>query len=195
MKRLLRFAVVWMICASGCAFAKVNYFPADAFGDEFLREWFSTVLLRLNEPSLYERSKPVSSQSYRFLWIRAFHHPVSIRFDVGRDGIAVLTVKVASGNGGPSPGHLIENRTRRITKERTAWFLGQINALEFWTLRSRYNSQPPGPDGAEWVIEGIKDGNYIVVSRSPPENGAVRSLGLALALDLANLKIPSKEIY
>ena len=74
-------------------------------------------------------------------------------------------------------------------------FLGQINAVDFWKLRSMDRSQPPGPDGAEWVIEGFKDGNYHGVSQWSPENGAVRSLGLGLALDLANLKIPSKEIY
>ena len=55
MKRLVCLVVAWMICASGWAFAKVNYFPTDAFGDEFLTEWYSTVLRTLNEPSLYER--------------------------------------------------------------------------------------------------------------------------------------------
>src|SRR5260370_1210391 len=74
-------------------------------------------------------------------------------------------------------------------------FVDNSNANEFWTLRGKDSSQARGPDGSEWVIEGIKDGHYHVANRWSPENGAVRSLGLAFVLDLANLKIPSKEIY
>ena len=69
-----------------------------------------------------------------------------------------------------------------------------FNNVEFWSLPSRLNDQP-GPDGSQWVIEGVKAGKYHIVDSWMPQQGPVRELGLYLAIELALLRIPKNELY
>src|SRR5271166_3874910 len=83
--------------------AQDNYFPTGAFGDpNGSQEWialYSNYLQAFKEPRLFDRSQPGSSQSYRFMWLRSFHKPVSVRLDVESDGTDVVTVKVGNAPG------------------------------------------------------------------------------------------------
>ena len=200
---IIRFGAVAFIGSLIVTIALANqdkFYPADAFGGDSKgnQEWialYSKYLGALKEPSLFEQSKSSSSQSYRFLWLRSFHKPVVVRLDVGGDGIGRVAIKIGSGPGvsaaivGP-----VEERIRRLTKQQTDSFLDQVNALGFWQL-SPQEDPVAGPDGARWIVEGVKDGQYHVAHRWTPQNGAVRTLGLALAIDLGHLKIPADEIY
>ena len=50
-------------------------------------------------------------------------------------------------------------------------------------------------DGAQWILEGVRNGKYHVVDRWSPEKGdPVRGIGI-LALKLGRFKIHSEEIY
>ncbi len=68
-----------------------------------------------------------------------------------------------------------------------------IELLEF--ADPRLKTDEIGVDGAQWIVEGIKDGRYKVVDRWSPEKGAVRALGLTMLLDLAKLKLQYREVY
>jgi hypothetical protein len=180
--------------------AQKDYFPKGTFGADpaIHYSWadrYSKYLKALREPSLSSRPKSGLPESYRFLWLRTFHKPLSVRFDIGSDGIAILTVKMTNGTGGSDPGRLVENRTRRLTKQQTDRFVDQVNSVGFWELVTHEDSVDSGPDGSQWIIEGTKDGKYHVVDRWSPKGGPIRTLGLALAMDLGQMKIPSKEIY
>ena len=192
---------VLLLGASLC-FAQSSYFPASVLGenakvDTLKIEWYSKFLTAMREPSLWEASKTQKTQTYRFLWLRSFDHPVSIRLDVKADGTALLTTKVSRGQGGYEPGRLITNRTQRLDRERTSWVLGRIEELKFWTLPTNPPPDPDvvGVDGAQWIFEGVKDGTYHVVDRWSPEKGEVRSLGIMMLLDLARLKLLYQEVY
>lgn len=50
-------------------------------------------------------------------------------------------------------------------------------------------------DGAEWSIEGVKDGTYHVVTRWTPRQGPIYTLGRFFLFDLARLQIPKDEFY
>jgi hypothetical protein len=57
-----------------------QYFPEAAFDEQkksndFTAQWYSQQLKALQEPSLWEMSKSIKGQVYRFLWLRSFHHP------------------------------------------------------------------------------------------------------------------------
>jgi hypothetical protein len=176
-----------------------RYFPpgslgADSREDQFVYSWYSKQLKALDEPSLWALSKTEVGQSYRFLWLRTFHHPAAIRIDVNGDGTSQLTSKMCSGAGGYDPGHLIRNDKITLTKEQTDWFLGKIEENGFWKLASA-DTSAPGNDGSQWVIEGVKDGNYHLVDRWTPRDGPVRIIGLLMLNDLAKEKIPVKEMY
>jgi hypothetical protein len=178
--------------------AQDSYFPNGALSDydrvdAGRARWYSCQLRALDEPSLLAEAKNPSTQSYRFLWLRTFHHPVAVRLDIMLDGTSKLTVKIASGAGGYEPGKLIKNTSRSVTREETDKFLEEVKEVGFWELPSYEKTS--GCDGAQWIIEGAKDGKYHVVDRWTPSTGPVHSLGIGLALTVAQLKIPNDELY
>lgn len=190
--------LVFVLLVITLASAQELYFPKGSLssqsrGDSFKAEWYSTHLKALNEPSLLQLAQKSDSESYRFVWLRTFHHPVVVRLDVRKDGIGELTLKVSDGAGGYKPGQMIENLSRPLTREETKMFLAKIQRLKFWTLSTE--QEFAGNDGAQWIIEGVKDGRYHVVDQWTPRKGPIRELGVTLALGLAGLKIPKNEVY
>ncbi|HEY6376983.1 MAG TPA: hypothetical protein VIX90_15800 [Edaphobacter sp.] len=157
-------------------------------------QWYSSQLRALEEPSLYSLSKSTSVESYRFLWLRTFHHPIAIRLDPNPDGTSTLIVKVASGAAGFRPGVLGEQRSQLVSKEQTQAFLKRVSELRFWDAPNPVNDQR-GTDGSQWIIEGVRAGRYHVVDRWTPSKGVVRELGMMLAFDLAKMDISKDEIY
>lgn len=175
------------------------YFPFGALSsyeqsDKGRARWYSAQLKALDEPSLLETSKNPELQTYRFVWLRTFHHPIAVRLDVMGNGSGVLTVKIANGAGGYEPGKLIENTSAPVTQKQTEEFLKRIDSLGFWELPSFDESQS-GFDGSRWIVEGVKDGKYHVADRWTPGKGPVHDLGAMLAFTLARLKIPKDQLY
>jgi hypothetical protein len=179
-----------------------RYFPADMFpivGNVFVsRETFtrySEHLSAMNEPSLLD-SMGKDIESYRLLWLRTFDHPVAVR--VWRSGNEqFLTVKKLSGEGGYEPGKLVLNKSRRLTQVEWDTFKQMVDKAQFWSLPSVDEKEEPPQDTTHWVLEGVKEGRYHVVTRlteKPADYHAsciyllklyARNLdGLALPIDL-----------
>jgi hypothetical protein len=179
--------------------SQVIYFPKGSLAsdlqlDQFKTQWYSHQLRALHEPSLYSQASNHTKESYRFLWLRSFNHPIAVRLDLKADGTGTLTFKTANGAGGYPPGILIENRSLTLTQEKIAPFLSKLQELNYWALPNPVNDQT-GTDGSQWIVEGVKDGHYHIVDRWTPRTGTpARELGLLL-LNMANEHIPAKEIY
>jgi hypothetical protein len=189
----------WLLVSAFASLGQETYFPKDtlgddAWGEQFKAKWYSQELKILEEPSLLEQAKKPSVESYRFLWLRTFKHPVAVRLDMRADGIGVLTTKVASGTGGFRPGHLIENTSRPLTRQQTQAFLAELQKQHFWSLPGHVNDQT-GTDGSQWIVEGAKDGKYHVAARWSPNEGPVRELGIRLAIGLAQMNVPKGDLY
>jgi hypothetical protein len=108
------------------------------------------------------------------------------------DGTSLLIRKMTGGTTGRAGG-LINNRTFTLDHAQTNRFLEQVARSKFWTL-------PPvledcGVDGAQWIVEGVRDGTYHIVDRWSPTDDEIRSLGLYMVRDLAKVKLASSEIY
>lgn len=196
MRQVLASLVFMILICSMPSIAQTRYFPPRSLdenlrGDEFLSQWYSAALQALDEPSLWERSKSQKEESYRFLWLRTFHHPVAVRIDIKADG-SQLTVKMTSGAGGYHPGHLTKNASFKLTKAKTDNLLSEVKKDGFWQIESGRGGG--GCDGADWILEGVRDGTYRVVVRWSPQNGPVRDLGLFMLEDLARLKIRADDI-
>ena len=191
--------IVFVLLLFGSAIkAQHRYFPTGALDsspgtDQFLSKWYSKQLTALDEPSIWLLSKNHKEETYRFLWLRTFHHPVAIRIDVNADGASWLTIKMTSGAGGYDPGHLLRNSKLLLTKEQTDVFLRKLKENQFWELAPTRESD--GNDGAQWILEGAKDGKYHIVDRWTPQDGPVRAIGLLMLNELAKLKIPAQELY
>jgi len=198
----LHFAVYTALLLSPALSAGQSaYFPERALGQDawetkFKTDWYSKFLTAFNEPSLWEESKNQKQQSYRFLWLRSFHNPVCVWFDAQPDGSALLTVKVGSLKGNYEPGKLNENRTKKVSREQTQWFLNLVEELKFWSLPTNLpKSNEVSADGAQWILEGVKDTKYHVVDRWSPDKGEVHTLGITMLIDLAELKLLYQEVY
>ena len=120
--------------------------------------------------------------------------PRGIRIDVQADGSARLTTKMTNGTGGFKPGNLVQNDTSTLTREQAELFLRKIEEHKFWNLEAVDKSNG-GMDGAEWIIEGVKDGSYHIVNRWSPEEGPIRAIGLFMLQNIATLRIPRNETY
>lgn len=167
--------------ATGC-------FPEHSL-DALQRGWYSTFLRAMQEPSLWEASTDPHLHSYRCLWLRTFHAPIAVRVTIDRGGTGELTAKVLDGQGGYAPGKLVKNQTAILSKEQIDSILNHIQTSNVWHLPSwPATLVPPPPDGARWILEGVKNGQYHVVARFSPEPGPFRDTAF-LFLDLSGLPL------
>lgn len=202
MRRFSWSTLAFQFLVSGMALCQ-QYFPDHAFDprdniNNFSVYWYRSQLKALDEPSLWKLSKQSSRERvYRFLWLRSFHHPIVVRLNLNPDGSGTVTTKIASGAGGYDPGKLIVNRTRGLGTDDVKRFLSRVDKERYWDLptKEQQTGNVIGVDGAQWVIEAVRIGNYKIVDRWSPSKGPIKDLGLTMLRDLAQLKLPDQEIY
>lgn len=193
----------WLsVVVSGAVGAfSAEYFPAGAFGDtakqhQFVAEWYSKHLAVMSEPSLLELSRrDATAEVYRFVYLRSFHHPISVRLVLRKDGTAILVSKETDGKGGYEPGKLIRNTTATLSKKQTDFFRSQVERGALWTLPTRQPGQI-GLDGAQWIVEIMTGGRYHIVDRwSPRTDDPVHEFGTMLMINLAHFKLLDEDVY
>jgi hypothetical protein len=184
-----------------------QYFPPHILGEdpretEFTERRYSGNLDALQEPSLWELSRQdPSAEVYRFLWLRSLHHPIAVRLVLNKNGSGWMNSRMTSGQGGYEPGRITRFKVFPLGKTQTQAFLTECDRTNFWNLASVPNTKVAGPetiaglDGAQWIVEGVRNGKYHMVDRwSPGTRDPVRALGI-LALKLGGFKIPARELY
>lgn len=149
--------------------------------------WYASHLNSLQEPVL---SDSLPAKVFRFTWLRSFHNPIVIGLENINDSIT-LYWKVCDGAGGYEPGKIIENKSKAVTIKDWKDFIASINSIDFWNLPTT-KSGFLGTDGAQWILEGKKLGQYHVVDRW--SGGAIETVCLKL-LKLTDLKIKKDDIY
>lgn len=195
----MRFAV--LLIAPAMLFGQ-QYFPAGTLDDK--SNWYPAHLKALHEPSLWELSqKDPHAEVYRFLWLRTFHHPISIRLAVRPDGSGRVFAHSTNGKSGYEPGRINHISHFWLTKAKTQSWLAAFDNAGFWNLpNGAIERVDPltgeimiGLDGAQWIFEGVRDGKYHVIDKwSPYAGDPVRALGI-LALKLARFRIRAADIY
>lgn len=126
----------------------------------------------MQEPSL---SCGQVGTTYRFTWLRSFHHPVAVRITDNGDH-AVLRAIELDGGGGFHPG----KEFRRIERALSPVELERIRRA---FAQAPFGSMPTtdermGADGAEWIVEAVDDGLYHLVVRWSPDSGDLHDIGL-----------------
>jgi hypothetical protein len=199
--RALSLALV-LLLGNATSIQEDTYFPKGIFG-AITRYVCAYHLGVFREPSLLRESKESGLQSYRFLWLRTFHHAVVIRVDILPDGTGTLITKTSSGEAGFGVLNrkIIEDISRSLSRDELRTLLKALNETRFWSIPTVRKADQTGEDGADWLLEGVKDGRYHAVlrwspcGRSGPGKSAVCSLGRELAFHLAHLNIPKDEVY
>ena len=141
----------------------------------------------MNEPSLWQASSNEDMHAYRFLWLRTFDAPIAIRLEIDSEGTGLLFAKSTDGKAGYWPGNLVTDDVHNLTTDQIDGFFGKLDQAQFWQLPSTDYSQQ-GFDGADWVVEGVKDGRYHVVVRWLPGGTPFRELALHM-VELSGLKV------
>jgi hypothetical protein len=108
-----------------------------------------------------------------------------VRLEIGTDQARMLA-KVASGAGGYDPGTVTDRRQRSLA-------LAEARALTT-RLELVGESPDPGLDGAEWILESVRDGAYTYRAVWSPRSGAFREGCLGL-LRASRLRVPNDEVY
>jgi hypothetical protein len=150
----------------------------------------------MGEPSLVDAAKNKPSDSYRFLWLRSFHQPIAIRLTIRPDGTAQLTGIEMSGKGGYDPGIVATTQIIEISQDQTHQFQDLLQTTEYWSMPTvdvRLHEERIR-DGAEWILEGARDGCYHVVARLSPQNGTYREACLYL-LKLSKIEVEANRVY
>jgi len=179
--------------------AKAQDFPprslaANQQADELKNGWYSRNLEALHKPAFFKIADDSSKECYRFLWLRSFNHPVSVRLCREGSDKWKLTTKVAAGAAGFRPGSIILDESRELYSREVEPFLSRVDTLGFWSAPNPVNDQT-GTDGSQWVIEGVKGGKYYIVDRWSPKDGIARELGWYLVFNLAHLEVTKEDVY
>ncbi len=120
----------------------------------------------MGEPALSQLDDQVA-EAYRFLWLRTFHQPVALRLQ-STGGLKTLVVKQLSGAGGYQPGVLVVDAVIEIEDQDWDAFKRLLDHSNYWQL-SETNEAVSGADGASWVLEAVRDGQYHIVDRWSPD--------------------------
>lgn len=184
---------ILLVCVSliGCvspSAAPLVYFPDTAFhrdydGGQFVRNWYSKQLTALGERSLFNNKDPDKSY-YRFLWLRTFDNPASVRIEKPKDGDAVLYFKMADGAGGYDPGKLVKNSERVLNPKEFEAFLVLFEAI---TVCTDSPDEIVGNDGSQWIFEHHNGRKYCAADKWSPSEGPHYELGIYL-LNLAGFE-------
>jgi hypothetical protein len=166
------------------------YFPDLAFHqdkerNEFNVEWYTKHLRAMREPSLWKLSRSDRKATvYRFLWLHSFDHPVCVRLVKAGDRI-VMHALVLDGLGGYEPGDVVINKQVILSIEQWNRLGHFLDKAEFWAMPTE-DEDGGGSDGAQLIVEAVKDGQYHLVDRWSPESGPYLVL-CQFMLDLSGL--------
>lgn len=116
-----------------------EFFPEGVFFERADRHqskvtWYGKHLRAMNEPSLFELRLNKDMRVYRFLWLRTFDNPISVRLIVNDDSSGRLIAKVTSGAGGYEPGDVTEEIVKPISAENVLALERALEDLDFWDL-------------------------------------------------------------
>ncbi|MGD9631118.1 MAG: hypothetical protein AB7V18_17920 [Pyrinomonadaceae bacterium] len=155
---------------------KNGYFPEKAFDDGWsgadgsFDEWYGKHLRAMEEPSLLDVENP-DTETYRFLWLRSFNHPISVRVERIGYSFRLKSVEL-SGTGGYDPGKIIRTDDVEIFSDQWCQFTSLIDKTRFWEKAT--SDSPIGRDGAQWILEGVNDERYHIVNRWSPRDETLR---------------------
>jgi hypothetical protein len=174
--------------------AQTQYFPVPALSGkpwEFTTEWYSGQLKAMNELPLTALES--EDESYRFLWLRSFHHPVAIH--VWRSGDRhFMIVKRLNGRGGYAPGTFDLYWSRSLTENEWDAFMLHLEHSNYWLMPTKDDRMLC--DGAQWIMEAYREGRYHIVDRQSPDDGAYHDACMFLLRQSGLLaEIPANEVY
>src|SRR5262249_7125705 len=147
----------------------------------------------MKEPALRVLAKKDRTTTvYRFLWLPAFHDPISVRFVKSARGVVVTAVRLKLDDE-YEPVRVVARRSAELTPAHWERIANKLTKARFWDLPTRQRA-PFGRltmDGHILIIEGVGEGKYHLVERHNPPGGNFVELCQAMlfmsGIDVRNL--------
>jgi len=178
-----------------------QYFPTGVFSEypdiaDSRARGVAKFLRAIGEPSLLDAAKNKSSDSYRLLWLRTFNQPIAIRLTIRPDGTGQLMGVEMTGKSGFDLGVVATTEIVEVSQDQIHQFQDLLQTTEYWsmpTLDVRLHEERIR-DGADWILEGSRDGRYHVVARTSPSIGTYRDACLYL-INLSKIEVEANRVY
>ncbi|WP_165071084.1 hypothetical protein [Paludisphaera rhizosphaerae] len=152
--------------------AQDAYFPPLIFAPKVeglnnLIDELTTINLRaLKEPSLWKLSRENRTVvSYRFLWIAANEHPMSLRLTRSGDDV-VLNVKSHDKPPQATEARLRLDKELKLKFDEGRRIVDSLEKTKFWKAPVSVKEGRGIGDGDVIVIEGVRNGEYHVIDRA-----------------------------
>jgi hypothetical protein len=158
---------------------------------DFCRAWYTKFLLAAGESPL-----PLDpGERYRFTWLRTFDNPIICRIEIGRSA-GTIVGKRLSGQGGFDPGVLASEQSHHLTNSESDELLGFLRQVIFWSPAPESHG---GCDGAQWILEGVRAGQFHLWDQWSPIDRGERlapfvEFGLC-CVALAGFSVAGENIY
>jgi hypothetical protein len=160
------------------------------FLSNFRNIWYSSVLEGCSEPVLYDYQG--EDEVYRFTWLRSFNTPVIIKIQKHHFDF-MFTAKELSPVYKEFPQELNISDTGFISWFKWYTFKSKLDKISFWNMPMD-DTEEQGMDGARWVLEGVKDGQYHFIDRWSAKGSDFGKACLYL-IKISNLEIGDEDIY
>ena len=106
------------------------------------------------------------SEVYRLTWVPSFHRTTTARIWASEDGYLINTKRLER-TAENRNGHTYTETTRQLSDGEWQSFRDSIDKFDFWHVASTEDEPIPN-DGAAWLLEGSKAGEYHSVFRIGP---------------------------
>jgi hypothetical protein len=116
----------------------------------------------MKEPSLFDQGDKRPELEVRFLWLRSFHDPISVRVWTTPEGSFIRTARIKKNQEEPSlPGTLVET-TRVLDAAETKSFTAALTKapLAAPMNETEESAGAGGIDGASWIFESYMEKKY-----------------------------------
>jgi hypothetical protein len=161
-----------------CVAGSRSMFPVRALADR--DAWYGSQLRAGGEGPLCAEASP-TDEVYRLAWIPSFHHTVIVRVEKRGSDYSFSAAQL-SGAGGYEPGTLGDKVSESLSESEWNVWLELLSQSRFWRAHtiaddtvfdaSGKRTELVGLDGAEWLLEAVRGGEYHAVDRwSPLANG------------------------
>lgn len=179
-----------------CSTSPEHFFPVPELQARE-KDWYGPELRAMEEPPLCRLASGVE-EAYRFVWLRSFHPAIAVRVERHGDEYALIGKRLSQARYEPGSGwesgDLVVDRSRRLRREHWKRLAALVDSAQFWSPETATRSAPEGGvvDGAQWILEGVRNGRYRVLDRWSPEEIEVEEPHFVHAslylLDLAGLR-------
>ena len=163
--------------------------------DSAISGWYWQELRAMKEPRIASFADSSETEVVRFLWLRSFKPTITVRAIRRGSRYALIRAQLSNPEG-LCPGTIDRRDSVRLSSRTWKTLIRALENPEF--VPAPLPTNTVGADGAQWVVESVRQGHYQLVDVwAPKEQGRgsnVRALGLEMVRSAGLMPWPW-EIY